>query len=62
MEEITKCFIPNMQVPMCRQCKRSEPQKQGEEFETFALKNTQNNGIQCDGYVSKKQEKGLFDE
>jgi len=58
--EITKCFSPDTRVPMCRQCKRSEAQKQGEEFETFDLKKTQNCGYQCSGYVSKRQEKALF--
>ena len=58
-QEIMKCHNPNTEVPMCRECVRATPSKDNE-YETFPLNDTQNNGWQCDGYVSKRQEETLF--
>ena len=59
--ELMKCHNPNMNTPMCRECKRGIKSKDNE-YETFDLKNTRMNGVQCDGYVSKKESGSLFDE
>ena len=60
-EEIMKCFNPNKELPMCRECKRGVVLKDNE-YESFDLKKTLMYGWQCNGYVSKRESGSLFDE
>lgn len=57
--EIMKCSNPNEKLPICMACQRNG---RAEEYESFNLEKTLMNGWQCDGYVSKREIKGLFDE
>jgi hypothetical protein len=57
--ELVKCYNPNGELPMCRQCQRNGQSKDNE-YETFNLTKTLMNGWRCDGYVSKMETKSLF--
>lgn len=59
--EIMKCYNPNSEVPMCRECKRNSKSKDNE-YESFDIRETRLNGWKCNGYISVRQVKGLFDE
>lgn len=61
MTEITKCYNPNDEATICRECQRNGLSDNCE-YETFDLVETRSSGYKCDGYVSKKETKGLFDE
>ena len=50
--EIVKCYNPNIEVPMCRECMR-KGQSKDNNYEAFALKKTLMNGWKCDGYLNK---------
>ena len=60
-DEIMKCHKPNNDLPMCRECKRSTKSNTNE-YESYNLRETRMNGMQCDGYVSKKESGGLFND
>lgn len=59
--EITKCHKPNNELTICRECQRNS-EAENNEYETFNLVETRSSGWKCDGYVSKKETKGLFYE
>jgi len=60
-EETMKCYNPNKELAMCRECKRGVVSKNNE-YESFNLHKTLMNGWKCDGYVSKRESGSLFDE
>lgn len=59
--EVMKCANPNQNLPMCRECQRIGESKDNE-YESFYLRDTRMNGMQCDGYISKRESGSLFDE
>ncbi len=59
--EIMKCQNPNSNIEICRNCQRNSESKDNE-YEQYSLNKTLMNGYQCDGYVSKRETRGLFDE
>jgi len=59
--ELMKCNNPNINIQICRGCKRGTKSKDNK-YEQFYLRNTRMNGMQCDGYVSKKESVSLFGE
>lgn len=58
---IAKCSNPNLNIHMCRQCQRSTKNIY-EQSTTFNLKCSGKSNYECDGYVSKKETKTLFDK
>ncbi|WP_152184392.1 hypothetical protein [Sulfurimonas indica] len=53
--EITKCNHPDINISICRNCKRSAKSNDGN-YEQFNLRKTLMHGMQCDGYTSKSQD------
>jgi len=59
--ELMKCYSPNNNIPMCRECQRNGESKDNE-YEAFDLRKVIMHGWQCNGYVSKRESGSLFDE
>jgi hypothetical protein len=59
---ITRCASPSEKCGLCWQCKRNMPVEDDEGIEEFTPERKMPNNWQCNGYISKRQEKGLFDE
>jgi hypothetical protein len=47
--ETMKCYNPNNELPMCRECTRNSTSSSNE-YEYFNLIKTLMNGWQCDGF------------
>jgi len=57
--EIIKCYKPNNELPLCRQCQRKGESKTNE-YETFNIRETRSSGWVCDGYISYREKETLF--
>ena len=59
--EITKCYNPNQDISMCRECQRIGESKTNE-YEAFNIQKSIILGYQCNGYVSKREVGNLFEK
>jgi hypothetical protein len=59
--EPIKCYKPDQELTICRECKRNG-EANNNEYETFELREIRSSGFVCNGYISVRENGSLFDE
>lgn len=52
--EIMKCYNPNNELPICRECLRNK-KSENNEYEMYDLKKTLMHGWKCNGFENEKE-------